>query len=155
MKLLIQRLPHAEGLDLPAYATQGAAGMDLQAAVAAPVTVPPGGRALIPTGLRVAIPEGHELQIRPRSGLALKHGITLPNTPGTIDSDYRGELGVILLNTSGDPFVVERGMRIAQAVLAPVLKAEWLEVASLDETARGQGGFGSTGIGIGIPTAPS
>jgi len=147
MKLRIQRLPHAAGLALPEYATAGAAGMDLLAAVGDPVSVPPGGRKLIPTGLRIAIPEGHELQIRPRSGLALKHGITLPNTPGTIDSDYRGELGVILLNTGSEAFVVERGMRIAQAVLAPVLRAEWEEVAELDSTARGEGGFGSTGSG--------
>jgi dUTP pyrophosphatase len=146
VNLHVQRLAHAEGLDLPGYATAGAAGMDLQAAVTTPVTVPPGGRALIPTGLRIAIPPGHELQIRPRSGLALKHGITLPNTPGTIDSDYRGELGVILLNTGAEPFVVTRGMRIAQAVLAPVLRAAWVEVASLDETDRGVGGFGSTGV---------
>ena len=146
MNLRVQRLAHAEGLDLPGYATAGAAGMDLQAAVTTPVTVPPGGRALIPTGLRIAIPPSHELQIRPRSGLALKHGITLPNTPGTIDSDYRGELGVILLNTGAEPFVVTRGMRIAQAVLAPVLRAAWVEVASLDETDRGAGGFGSTGV---------
>ncbi len=153
MKLHIQRLPHADGLALPDYATAGAAGMDLQAAVTAPVTVAPGGRALIPTGLRIAVPAGHELQIRPRSGLALKHGITLPNTPGTIDSDYRGELGVILLNTASEPFVVERGMRIAQAVLAPVLRAQWVEVASLDETARGAGGFGSTGLGTAVPSS--
>jgi dUTP pyrophosphatase len=146
VNLRVQRLAHAEGLDLPGYATAGAAGMDLQAAVTTPVTVPPGGRALIPTGLRIAIPPSHELQIRPRSGLALKHGITLPNTPGTIDSDYRGELGVILLNTGAEPFVVTRGMRIAQAVLAPVLRAAWVEVASLDETDRGAGGFGSTGV---------
>lgn len=147
MNLFIQRLPHAHDLPLPAYATQGAAGMDLMAAVPADIIVPPSGRALIPTGLRIAIPEGHELQIRPRSGLALKHGITLPNAPGTIDSDYRGELGVILLNTSAEPFTVTRGMRIAQAVLAPVLRAEWTLVAELDETARGAGGFGSTGMG--------
>ena len=147
MNLFIQRLPHAHDLPLPAYATQGAAGMDLMAAVPADMIVPPGGRALIPTGLRIAIPAGHELQIRPRSGLALRHGITLPNAPGTIDSDYRGELGVILLNTSAEPFTVTRGMRIAQAVLAPVLRAEWTLVAELDETARGAGGFGSTGMG--------
>lgn len=145
MRVRVQRLAHAEGLPLPGYATTGAAGMDLMAAVAHAVTVPPGGRALIPTGLRVAIPTDHELQIRPRSGLALKHGITLPNTPGTIDSDYRGELGVILLNTGAEAFVVERGMRIAQAVLAPVLRAEWDEVVELDATDRGVGGFGSTG----------
>jgi len=147
VNLFLQRLPHADGLPLPDYATEGAAGMDLMAAVTADLVIPPGGRALIPTGLRIAIPEGHELQIRPRSGLALKHGITLPNAPGTIDSDYRGELGVILLNTASEPFVVARGMRIAQAVLAPVLRAEWTVVAELDETARGTGGFGSTGLG--------
>jgi dUTP pyrophosphatase len=146
MNIRIQRLPHASDLPLPSYATAGAAGMDLLAAVAAPVTITPGARALIPTGLRVSIPDDHELQIRPRSGLALKSGITLPNSPGTIDADYRGEIGVILLNAGDAPFVVERGMRIAQAVLAPVLRAEWVEVDTLDETARGAGGFGSTGI---------
>ncbi len=145
MTILVQRLPHAEGLPLPAYATTGAAAMDLLAAVEAPVTVPPGGRALIPTGLRVALPAGHEWQIRPRSGLALKHGITLVNSPGTIDEDYRGEVGVILLNTGIEPFVVERGMRVAQAVLAPVTRGVFEEVVVLPETQRGQGGFGSTG----------
>ena len=119
--------------------------MDLLAAVAEPVIIPPGGRALVPTGLRIALPPGHELQIRPRSGLALKHGILLPNSPGTIDEDYRGELGVIVLNAGDQPFVVERGMRIAQAVLAPVTRAAWAEVAELPDSARGQGGFGSTG----------
>ncbi|HEY4250741.1 MAG TPA: dUTP diphosphatase [Roseomonas sp.] len=141
----VARLPHAEGLPLPSYATEGAAGMDLLAAVTAPVTIPPGGRALVPTGLRLAIPAGHELQIRPRSGLALKHGITLPNTPGTIDEDYRGELGVILLNAGTEAFTVDRGMRIAQAVLAPVTRASWAEVSELPESGRGSGGFGSTG----------
>ncbi|MCQ8240794.1 dUTP diphosphatase [Rhizosaccharibacter radicis] len=145
--LLVRRLPHGADLPLPGYATAGAAGMDLLAAVDAPVTVPAGGRVLIPTGLAVALPPGHELQIRPRSGLALKHGITLPNTPGTIDEDYRGEIGVILLNTGADPFVVERGMRVAQAVLAPVLRVAWREVDALDETGRAAGGFGSTGGG--------
>ena len=145
MKLRIQRLAHAEGLALPAYATAGSAGMDLLAAVTAPVTLPPGGRALVPTGLRVAVPEGFELQVRPRSGLALKHGLTLPNSPGTIDSDYRGEIGVILLNAGAEPFLVERGMRIAQAIMAPVVQAVWDEVGELDDTARGAGGFGSTG----------
>ena len=145
MTILVQRLPHAEGLPLPAYATPGAAAMDLLAAVAAPVVVPPGGRVLIPTGLRVALPAGHEWQIRPRSGLALKHGVTLVNAPGTIDEDYRGEVGVILLNTGAEDFVVERGMRVAQAVLAPVLRAVFEEVVVLPETARGAGGFGSTG----------
>jgi dUTP pyrophosphatase len=143
----VTRLPHGEGLPLPAYATAGAAGMDLLAAVTIPLTIPPGGRALVPTGLRLAIPAAHELQIRPRSGLALKNGITLPNSPGTIDEDYRGELGVILLNAGAEPFTVERGMRIAQAVLAPVTRAAWAEVAELPETARGAGGFGSTGVG--------
>ena len=141
----VVRLPHAADLPLPSYATDGAAGMDLLAAVAAPVTIPPGGRALIPTGLRLALPHGYELQVRPRSGLALKNGITLPNSPGTIDEDYRGELGVIVLNAGTEPFTIERGMRIAQAVLAPVTRAAWREVAELSETVRGQGGFGSTG----------
>jgi dUTP pyrophosphatase len=143
----VQRLPHAEGLPLPSYATRGAAGMDLLAAVSEPVTIHPGGRTLIPTGLRIALPPGHELQVRPRSGLALKHGIVLPNSPGTIDEDYRGELQVIVLNAGTEPFVVERGMRIAQAVLAPVLRAAWHEVEALPDTARGTGGFGSTGTG--------
>ncbi len=145
MTILVQRLPHAEGLPLPTYATPGAAAMDLLAAVAAPITIPPGGRALIPTGLRVALPTGHEWQIRPRSGLALKNGITLVNSPGTIDEDYRGEVGVILLNTGAEAFVVERGMRVAQAVLAPVTRAVFEEVVVLPETQRGTGGFGSTG----------
>ena len=143
--ILVRRLPHAEGLPLPSYATAGAAGMDLIAAVQEPVTVAPGGRTLIPTGLTIALPPGYELQIRPRSGLALRHGITLPNTPGTIDEDYRGEIGVIVLNTGTEAFVIERGARIAQAVLAPVSRAVWREVASLDVTARDAGGFGSTG----------
>ena len=143
----VVRLPHAADLPLPSYATAGAAGMDLLAAVTAPLTVAPGARALVPTGLRLAIPAGYELQVRPRSGLALKNGITLPNSPGTIDEDYRGELGVIILNAGQEPFTVERGMRIAQAVLAPVTRAAWAEVAELPETARGAGGFGSTGTG--------
>lgn len=141
----IQRLAHGHGLQLPAYATAGAAAFDLVAAVDQPVEIPPGGRALIPTGLRMALPAGHELQIRPRSGLALNHGITLANAPGTIDEDYRGEIGVILLNTANTAFTVERGMRIAQAVLAPVTRATLVEAADLDETTRGGGGFGSTG----------
>lgn len=143
----IRRLPHTEGLDLPVYATAGAAGMDLLAAVTADVTIAPGARALVPTGLCVALPPGHELQIRPRSGLALKHGLMLANSPGTIDEDYRGEIGLILLNAGDAPFVVTRGMRIAQALLAPVLRATWDLVDDLDETARGAGGFGSTGLG--------
>ena len=141
----VRRLPHGEGLALPAYATEGAAGLDLLAAVAAPVTIAPAARALIPTGLALAIPEGFELQVRPRSGLALRHGIMVANSPGTIDSDYRGELQVILLNAGAEAFTVERGRRIAQAVLAPVVQLDWREVATLDATARDAGGFGSTG----------
>ncbi len=141
----IKRLPHGAGLDLPAYATAGAAGADILAAVEKPVIIAPGRRVLIPTGFCIALPPGYELQIRPRSGLALKFGIVLPNSPGTIDEDYRGEIGVIILNASEDHFTVTRGMRIAQAVLAPVVRAAWAEVAELDATARGQGGFGSTG----------
>ena len=137
--------PHGEGLALPAYATLGAAGCDLLAAIIEPITVLPGARALVPTGLRIALPAGHELQIRPRSGLALKHGIVLPNSPGTIDEDYRGELQVIVMNAGEAPFVIERGMRIAQAVLSPVLRIDWHEVEALDETVRATGGFGSTG----------
>jgi dUTP pyrophosphatase len=141
----VRRLPHAEGLPLPSYATAGAAGMDLLAAIGDPITIGPGERKLIPTGLVVALPPGYELQVRPRSGLALRHGITLPNTPGTIDEDYRGEIGVILLNAGTETFTIERGARIAQAVLAPVSRAVWQEVESLDVTARNEGGFGSTG----------
>ncbi|MBI0432953.1 dUTP diphosphatase [Roseomonas sp. KE0001] len=144
-EIAVRRLPHAEGLPLPAYATAGAAGFDLLAAVTAPLEIPPGGRALVPTGLCMALPEGHELQVRPRSGLALKHGIVLPNSPGTIDEDYRGEVQVILFNTGTAPFTVERGMRIAQGVLAPVMRGHWREVETLPETGRGAGGFGSTG----------
>jgi len=141
----IKRLAHGAGLDLPAYTTPGAAGADVLAAVEKPVIIAPGKRVLIPTGFCVALPAGYELQIRPRSGLALKHGIVLPNAPGTIDEDYRGEIGVIVLNASDEHFTVTRGMRIAQAVLAPVVRAEWDEVDDLDATARGAGGFGSTG----------
>ena len=144
--VLVQRLPHANGLDLPSYATAGAAGMDLLAAVQAPVVILPGERVLVPTGLRVALPAGHELQVRPRSGLALKHGIVLPNSPGTVDEDYRGELQVIVMNAGTEPFTVTRGMRIAQAVLAPVVRAVWHETERLETTARGEGGFGSTGL---------
>ena len=141
----VKRLPHSDGLALPAYATPGAAGMDLLAAISSPFDIPPGGRVLVPTGLAIALPPGYELQIRPRSGLALKNGIVLPNSPGTIDEDYRGELQVIVMNAGAEPFTVERGMRIAQAVLAPVTRATWREVADLDATGRGAGGFGSTG----------
>ncbi len=142
----VRRLPHSEGLPLPAYATPGAAGVDLLAAVTAPVTIDPGKRTLIPTGLAIALPPGFEMQVRPRSGLALRNGIVLPNSPGTIDEDYRGEVQVILLNAGDAPFTVERGMRIAQAVVAPVVRAEWQEVDSLDDTTRSTGGFGSTGV---------
>jgi dUTP pyrophosphatase len=141
----VKRLPHSEGLALPSYATAGAAGMDLLAAVQAPLVLAPGARTLVPTGLAIALPPGFELQIRPRSGLALKNGIILPNSPGTIDEDYRGELQVIVMNAGTEPFTIERGMRIAQAVLAPVVRAAWQEVAELVETQRGAGGFGSTG----------
>ena len=146
--LRILRLPHAEGLALPAYETAGSAGMDLRAAVPenAPITLEPGARALVPTGLKIALEPGWEAQVRPRSGLALKHGISAPNTPGTIDSDYRGEVGVILVNLGQQPFVIRRGERIAQMVIAPVAQAEVVEVQSLDDTARGTGGFGSTGL---------
>ena len=144
----VRRLPHGADLPLPAYATAGAAGMDLLAAVTDPVTLAPGARALIPTGLAVALPPGYELQIRPRSGLALRHGIILPNSPGTIDEDYRGEIQVIVMNAGDAAFTVTRGTRIAQAILAPVTRAIWHEVSSLDTTSRGEGGFGSTG-GVG------
>jgi dUTP pyrophosphatase len=143
--IAIRRLPHGADLPLPAYATPGAAGMDLLAAVTEPLEIGPGGRALVPTGIAVALPPGFELQVRPRSGLALRHGIALPNSPGTIDEDYRGEIQVILLNTGHLHFTVERGMRIAQAVVAPVVRAVWSEVSELEGTARGAGGFGSTG----------
>ena len=139
----VKRLPHGEGLELPGYATDGAAGMDVVSAEA--LTLAPGARHAVATGLALAIPVGFEVQVRPRSGLALKHGITVPNTPGTIDSDYRGELKVILINHGSEPFEVRRGDRIAQLVLAPVTRAAWQVVEELDETARGEGGFGSTG----------
>jgi dUTP pyrophosphatase len=143
----LKRLPHSEGLPLPAYETDGSAGMDLRAAVAedAPVVLQPGGRALIPTGLMIALPADHEAQVRPRSGLALKFGITCLNSPGTIDADYRGEVGVILANLGAEAFTVRRGDRIAQMVIAPVTRGAFQEVESLDDTARGTGGFGSTG----------
>ena len=145
VRVAVTCLPHGRDLALPAYATGGAAGLDLLAAVAAPVTIAPGARVLIPTGLAIALPAGYELQVRPRSGLALRHGIVLANSPGTIDEDYRGEIGVIVLNAGTEAFTVTRGLRIAQAVLAPVTRLAWDEVESLDATARGAGGFGSTG----------
>ena len=140
-------LPHFEGLALPAYETADAAGMDLRAAVpdGAPMTLKPGERAMVPTGLTIALPPRHEAQVRPRSGLAAKHGVTCLNSPGTIDADYRGEVKVILINHGQEPFVIKRGERIAQMVIAPVTRAELSIVATLDETQRGAGGFGSTG----------
>ncbi|WP_269715077.1 dUTP diphosphatase [Caulobacter sp. NIBR2454] len=145
----IVRLAHAEGLPLPAYETEHAAGMDLRAAVTdeEPMTLKPGVRAMVPTGLSFAVPAGFEAQVRPRSGLAAKAGITCLNTPGTIDADYRGEVKVVLINLGEEDFIIRRGDRIAQLVIAPVAKAAWSEVESLEETARGAGGFGSTGRG--------
>ncbi len=145
--LALRRLPHADGLALPAYETEGAAGMDLRAAVPqdAPVTLQPGERQMIPTGLSMAIPPGYEVQVRPRSGLAAKHGLTCLNSPGTVDSDYRGELKVILINLGREAFVVQRGERIAQMVVAPVTRGVFEEMDVLPETVRGEGGFGSTG----------
>ncbi|RDC60793.1 dUTP diphosphatase [Alteripontixanthobacter maritimus] len=139
----IRRLPHGEGLDLPHYASHGAAGMDVVSAE--DVTIAPGARHAVATGLAVAIPHGFEIQVRPRSGLALKHGISVPNAPGTVDSDYRGELKAILINHGDTPFPIKRGDRVAQIVLAPVVQALWDEVDTLGETERGSGGFGSTG----------
>ncbi len=141
----VRRLAHNQDLPLPAYETPLSAGQDLRAAVSEPKTLGPGERALIPTGLAMAIPAGFEVQIRPRSGLALKHGVTCLNTPGTIDADYRGEVQVLLINLGQEPFTIQRGDRIAQMVIAPVTQGQWQEVETLDETARGAGGFGSTG----------
>ena len=147
VQVQILRLPHGEGIELPGYATAGSAGMDVRAAVpeGEPLTLQPGARAMVPTGLSFGIPEGYEIQVRPRSGLAAKHGVSCLNTPGTIDSDYRGEVKVILINLGQEPFVIARGERIAQLVLAPVTRAAWAICDSLDDTARGAGGFGSTG----------
>ena len=149
MKLPVMRVDGADpDLPLPDYATAGAAGADLRADTGgAALVLSPGARVLIQTGLRVAVPEGYEMQVRPRSGLALKHGITVANAPGTVDSDYRGPLGVILVNLGDAPFEVTHGMRIAQAVVAPVVRATWEAAETLPETARGAGGFGSTGTG--------
>lgn len=147
VEIPITRLPHADGLELPAYATRHAAGLDLRAAVPedAPVTLKPGARTLVPTGLAIALPEGYEAQVRPRSGLALKAGVTCLNAPGTIDADYRGEVGVILANLGQEPVVIRRGDRIAQLVVARYERVAWAETDSLEESARGAGGFGSTG----------
>jgi dUTP pyrophosphatase len=143
----ITRLPHGEGLPLPAYETAQAAGMDLRAAVPddEPLTLRPGSRFPVPTGLAFALPPGFEGQVRPRSGLAFKHGVTCLNSPGTVDADYRGEVKVILINHGEEDFVIRRGERIGQLIIAPVVQAVWAEVESLDETVRGAGGFGSTG----------
>jgi dUTP pyrophosphatase len=141
----VQVLPHGLGLPLPAYATAGSAGADLAAAVEAPLVLPPGGRALVPTGIALALPEGFEAQVRPRSGLTMRHGVTVLNSPGTIDSDYRGEIRVILANLGSEPVTIARGDRIAQLVVAPVRRADWQEVESLPPSARGAAGFGSSG----------
>jgi len=141
----VRRLPHGADLPLPAYATASSAGIDLLAAVEATVVLEPATRAMIPTGIAIALPKGHEAQVRPRSGLAARHGVTVLNSPGTIDADYRGEVAVILVNLGDAPFRIERGMRIAQMIVAPVDTIEWREVESLPETVRAAGGFGSTG----------
>jgi len=147
-RVAVMRLAHGQGLALPAYETAGAAGCDLRAAIdaAAPFVLAPGERAMVPTGLSIALPEGWEAQVRPRSGLAAKFGVACVNSPGTIDADYRGEVKVILINHGTDEFVIRRGDRIAQMVIAPVWQAAFIETETLDETARGAGGFGSTGI---------
>lgn len=142
----IQRLPHSEGLPLPTYETPGSAGMDVRAAIEQPLTLARDEIALVPTGFALEVPEGFEMQVRPRSGLAAKHGLTLPNSPATIDSDYRGEVRVILQNLGAEPFVIERGMRIAQIVLQRVPRIEWVESAELTATSREAGGFGHTGV---------
>ena len=141
----LHRLPHGAGLALPDYATELSAGVDLLAAIEADVVLQPGERKLIPSGIAIALPAGTEAQVRPRSGLALEHGVTVLNAPGTIDADYRGEVGVILINHGDAPFTVTRGARIAQMVIAPVTQASWREVERLEDSARGAGGFGSTG----------
>lgn len=146
VSIAITTLPHAQGLGLPAYATEHAAGMDLCAAVDADMVVAPGARVLVPTGLAIALPDGYEAQIRPRSGFALKNGISVLNSPGTIDADYRGEVKIILANLGTEPFVITRGMRIAQMVVAAYARVKWDAVDELPESERGAGGFGSTGV---------
>lgn len=148
----IKRLPHAEGLALPAYATPDAAGLDLLAAIAEPVVLQPGERRLVPTGISIAVPPGYEAQVRPRSGLALKHGVSVLNAPGTVDADYRGEVGVVLINHGQQAFTINRGERIAQMVVAAFSRVEWLQVAELPQTERGEGGFGSTGVATAAAT---
>lgn len=149
MKVSIRRLTHGDGLPTPAYASPGAAGLDLYAALPAgqKLVLEPGARDLIPTGMEIALPQGYEAQVRPRSGLAVNHGVTILNAPGTIDSDYRGEVKALLINHGAQPFDITRGMRIAQLVISPVARATLVETDDLDETARGAGGFGSTGLG--------
>lgn len=144
IEIRLKRLPHGQGLPAPSYTTEGAAGMDVVAAEE--LTLAPGQRHAVATGFAVAIPHGYEIQVRPRSGLALKHGVSVPNTPGTIDSDYRGELKIIMINHGDDPFPIKRGDRVAQIVPAPVQRARFAEVEELDDTVRGAGGFGSTGV---------
>lgn len=145
MKIQIQCLPHFEGLELPKYATPGSAGVDLRSAVSEPIHLEPMARAAVPTGLSMAIPTGFEGQVRPRSGLALRQGLTVINTPGTIDADYRGEIKVPMVNLGHEPVIIQRGMRIAQLIIAPVIQVTWEQVEVLSDTARGQGGFGHTG----------
>lgn len=145
IEIALQILPHGQGLDLPAYETADAAGMDVRAAIDADLTLAPGERAAVPTGLGMAIPPGYEVQVRPRSGLAFKHGLTVINAPGTIDADYRGEVKVLLVNLGAEPITITRGMRIAQFVPAPVTRAAWGLADAIGDTARGAGGFGSTG----------
>ncbi|MFV1958678.1 MAG: dUTP diphosphatase [Planctomycetota bacterium] len=147
LRVPLEILPHGRGLDAPAYATSGAAGLDLRAAVTEAVVLEPGARALVPTGLRMAVPVGYEAQVRARSGWVLSRGVIIPNAPGTIDSDYRGEVKVILANLGEEAVRIERGMRIAQLVFAPVIRAGWEVREALDETSRGRGGFGHTGPG--------
>lgn len=142
----LKKLEHAEGLDIPFYATPQSAGMDLTAAVDEALALAPGMRVLVPTGLAMALPDGYEAQIRPRSGLAYKNGVTVLNSPGTIDADYRGEIKVLLINHGQEPFIIERGMRIAQMIIAPYSSAAWAITDNLDDSARGDGGFGSTGV---------
>lgn len=145
IEVAILREPDCEDIPLPAYETEHAAGMDVRAAVTEPLTLAPGERALVPTGLRISLPPGIEAQIRPRSGLAIKHGISMANTPGTIDADYRGEIRIILINLGQEPFTIHRGDRIAQMIIAPVMRVQWNLTEQLDATSRGDGGFGHTG----------
>ncbi|MFN4032397.1 MAG: dUTP diphosphatase [Fimbriimonadales bacterium] len=145
LRVRITQEPDATDLPLPSYQTDGSAGVDLYAAVKEPITLQPGERALVPTGIRIALPQGYEAQVRPRSGLAIRHGISLVNAPGTIDSDYRGEIQVILINLGQQPFTIQRGERIAQMVVAPVTRVDWEQVSELPPTTRGDGGFGHTG----------